>query len=168
MGGTMSLAKKRTVSSTWSSVPRTRFQEGDHPMPTVKQKSMKLERTVPLLMVSEIERSREFYCDGLGFDIANKWEPDGILAWCWVEQGGAALMLQQAGDEDPPPETCGKGVTFYFICDDADVVYGELQSRGVQATKPAVAFYGMNQTFVTDPDGYRLCFENQTDRDDGT
>ncbi len=74
-------------------------------------------------MVSDIERSREFYCDGLGFDIADKWESDGTLAWCRLKQGGGALMLQQACDEDPPADTWGKGITFYFICDDADVIY---------------------------------------------
>ncbi len=124
---------------------------------------MKVERTVPLLVVSDIARSREFYCDGLGFETANRAETKGVLTWCWLEHsGGAALMLQQECDEDPPAAQRGKGIVFYFLCDDADAVYREITERGVTATEPAVAFYGMNQTFVTDPDGYELCFENST------
>ena len=117
---------------------------------------------MPLLFVSDIGQSCSFYCDGLGFEVAQKWEPGGELAWCWLQHGGAALMLQQACDEDPPASVCGKGVTFYFICEDADAIYQEIRQRGIHATKPTVAFYGMKQTFVTDPDGYELCFENLT------
>ncbi len=122
----------------------------------------KVQQTVPLLFVSEISESHEFYCDGLGFDMAGKWEPDGQLAWCRLQHGGAALMLQQAREEDPPADTRGKGVTFYFICDDADALYEEITGRGIKASEPADAFYGMRQTFITDPDGYELCFESPT------
>lgn len=124
---------------------------------------MLLKRTVPLLVVSDIDRSQAFYCDQLGFGVANSWEPDGKLAWCWLEAGDAPLMLQQACKGDPPLSTCGKGVTFYFICEDAEAIFRELKNRGVDATEPSVTFYGMKQTFVTDPDGYELCFENPTD-----
>lgn len=119
-----------------------------------------VQETVPLLYVTDIEQSCRFYCDGLGFEMAAQWQPDGKLAWCRLQLGGAALMLQQDSEEDPPPDTRGKGVTFYFICADADAVYREITARGINATTPRVEFYGMNQTFVTDPDGYELCFEN--------
>jgi uncharacterized glyoxalase superfamily protein PhnB len=124
--------------------------------------SMNVRQTAPLLFVSNIVESRRFYCDGLGFEVTQKWEPEGQLAWCWLQHGGAALMLQQACENDPPAGARGKGVTFYFICEDAEVVYRELTDRGITATEPTVAFYGMNQTFVTDVDGYELCFENPT------
>lgn len=129
-----------------------------------KNNGMKVQQTVPLLFVSDIINSRKFYGDGLGFEITERWEPDGQLAWCWLKHGGAALMLQQAGEDDPPAGTRGKGVTFYFICEDAEAVYREISERGIKAGKPTVAFYGMKQTFVTDPDGYELCFENPTGR----
>jgi len=123
------------------------------------QTTMKVQETVPLL-VADINESRKFYCDGLGFLMAQKWDQEGQLAWCRLQHGGAALMLQQSGDDGPPAETRGSGVCFYFICADADVVYREITERGIVASKPVVAFYGMNQTYITDPDGYELCFEN--------
>ena len=123
---------------------------------------MSIKTTVPLLVVSDIAQSRDFYCDGLGFQVKNKWEDAGRLAWCWLKSGGAELMLQQSCEEDPPPSQCGKGITFYFICEDTDAIYRDLQSRGIEATEPSVTFYEMKQTFVVDPDGYALCFENPT------
>lgn len=121
-----------------------------------------VQQTVPLLLVSDIAQSCVFYCDGLGFEVIDKWEPDGKLAWCWLKQGGAALMLQQACDDDPAVTARGQGVAFYFICEDADAVHHAITLRGIKATDPTVAFYGMKQTFVIDPDGYELCFENRT------
>lgn len=124
---------------------------------------MNLQQTVPLLLVSDLERSREFYCEGLGFDLAQKWDNKGRLAWCWFQRGGAALMLQEAEkEEDPHPDLWGKGVTFYFICEDAEAIYRDITSRGIAATEPETEFYGMKQTFVIDPDGYVLCFEKPT------
>jgi len=54
-------------------------------------------------------------------------------------------------------------VVFYFVCDDADAMYAELSSRGVQLKPPTVAHYGMKQIFVPEPDGYLVCFESPTD-----
>ena len=69
-------------------------------------------------------------------------------------------MLQRACDDDPPAAARGKGVVFFFICEDVDAVYREITNRGIEASSPRVAFYRMKQTFVNDPDGYKLCFES--------
>lgn len=126
---------------------------------------MTLQRIAPLLIVSDIVRSRAFYVDGLGFSALRTWEPDGHLAWCWLQRDGAALMLQQFCEgEDPPASAWGKGVTLYIICDDADAIHAELRARDIEATNPETAFYGMRQTFVRDPDGYELCFESTVEK----
>ena len=123
---------------------------------------MRLQQTVPLLLVSNIAQSNSFYCDRLGFESTRTWEPQGELNWCWLQHDDAALMLQQANEEDPPPTAWGKGMTLFFICDDVDALFSTVSERGAVATEPADAFYGMRQTFVTDPDGYQLCFEQPT------
>lgn len=115
---------------------------------------------VPLLFVRDIERSTVFYRDSLGFEVASKWEPDGKLAWCRLQRDGSAVMLQQATAEDEPAEGRGRGIGFFFICDDAEAMHAELSDRGLHAAPPHVAFYGMKQVFLKDPDGYELCFES--------
>jgi len=119
-----------------------------------------LEQTVPLLLVRDLPRSCDFYCRGLGFEIDRRWEPNGELRWCWLQRNTAALMLQQACPNDGLHAHTQNGVSLYFICRDATAIYHELLSREIEATPPRRAFYGMNQVFVTDPDGYVLCFEN--------
>lgn len=123
-----------------------------------------IQELVPLLFVEDVYRSVEFYCDKLGFEFKEKWEPEGTLAWCRLVRGNTALMLQLAcPDEDGTAAERCKGVGFFFRCDDAQAVYEEFSFRGLDLEPPRVAFYRMNQLFMKDPDGYSLCFQNQVE-----
>jgi len=115
---------------------------------------------VPLLFVQDILRSAAFYQERLGFELTQKWEPEGKLGWCRLVRDGAALMLQQACDEDGPAAGRGRGVCFYFNCDDVQALFAEFTERGLALQPPTDAFYGMSQIFVSDPDGYELCFQS--------
>jgi uncharacterized glyoxalase superfamily protein PhnB len=126
----------------------------------VIERSVAIDEVVPLLFVEDIHRSVDFYCGQLGFELVSKWEPNGKLGWCRIERGDSALMLQQACDEDGPATGRGRGVGFFFLCDDANALYDEFRAAGLAVEPPKVAFYGMNQFFVRDPDGYGLCFQN--------
>lgn len=57
---------------------------------------MKVKENVSLLTVCDIQESHEFYCGVLGFREVQQWKDNGKLAWCRLENEGAALMLQQA------------------------------------------------------------------------
>ncbi len=128
-------------------------------MPSI-QSTATVSELVPLLFVDDIEKAVAFYCERLGFELVNKWEPDGKLSWCRIERGGVAVMLQQACAEDGPAEGRGRGVGFFFNCDDVDKAYAQFSANGLKLDPPAVAFYGMNQVFFKDPDGYELCFQS--------
>ena len=125
-----------------------------------------VEQIVPLLLVQSMEASLRFYVDGLGFTITNKWVVDGRVRWCWLQLGGAAIMLQEfvpdEGHERRPPEHVGAGVGFNFICRDAIAFYHAMRDRSVTTSRPFVG----NKMWVTslkDPDGYDLHFESPTD-----
>ncbi|GJQ20280.1 MAG: glyoxalase [Bacteroidia bacterium] len=128
-------------------------------------------QAVPFFLVQDINASIRFYVDGLGFAITHKWIGEGDLRWCWLELGGAALMLQgrrDDGQHGPVPEgKVGIGVAIYFLCDDALAVYRDISSRGVQARRPFVG-NRMWVTQVRDPDGYDLFFESPTDEAEET
>lgn len=123
-------------------------------------------QAVPFFWVRDMESSVRFYVDGLGFKMTKNWSPDGKLAWCWLENGGAAVMLQEylkeGEDAYQPQGKVGEGVTIYFICRDALAIYREITRRGIEATRPHVG-NGMWTTCVVDPDGYRLEFESPTE-----
>jgi lactoylglutathione lyase len=109
-----------------------------------------------------MERSLKFYLDGLGFVMKNKWIPRGTIEWCWLNLGAASIMLQEFREGRRPEGTLGGGMSICFICDDAVDYYRELLARGVAASEPFVG-NEMWVTSVTDPDGYKLFFESQTD-----
>jgi len=121
-----------------------------------------VKQAVPFLMVSDIEASLRFYVDGLGFRMTNKWIDQGKLRWCWLELGGAALMLQEPGKEKVFAGKLGEGVSICFQCADALKIYREITSRGIQAKRPFVG-NAMWVTSMSDPDGYKLDFESPTD-----
>jgi lactoylglutathione lyase len=128
-------------------------------------------QAVPFFWVRELEASRRFYVDGLGFRLTRHWIDGGTMRWCWLEIGGAALMLQEFwrdGHHRNQPDTAlGVGVSVAFICTDAVMIYRDLTARGVDATRPTVD-NGMWVTHVIDPDGYRLFFESPTDAPEET
>jgi lactoylglutathione lyase len=127
--------------------------------PNVKQ-------VVPFFAVGDMERSLHFYMDGLGFTMKHKWIPEDKIRWCWLELGGAALMLQEYLEEGPKSlankGTLGLGVTLSFQCHDALALYSEFKAKGLAPSEP---FVGNNMwvTNLNDPDGYRVEFESPTD-----
>jgi lactoylglutathione lyase len=125
-----------------------------------------VEQAVPLFAVSNMTESLRFYVDGLGFVVTNQWVPEGKLKWCWLQLGGAAVMLQEINRDGPhawkPGGKLGVGVSINFICRDALALYREFRAKGVGAGRPFVG-NGMWVTSLTDPDGYLLHFESYTD-----
>jgi len=127
---------------------------------TTAERSIVIRGPEPLLYVSDINRSVAFYCDKLGFKLIESYRPEDKLCWCRAARGGSALMLQQTSANSEAGPKRGQGVIFYFLCADANAIYAELKLAGLELDPPKVAFYGMNQLSLSDPDGYSLCFQN--------
>lgn len=123
-------------------------------------------QAVPFFAVSNMEVSLRFYVDGLGFEMTHKWIDEGTVRWCWLQRGGAGLMLQDFrrdnGQSWSPDGQLGVGVSIMFMCDDALAIYREVRKRGLSASQPFVG-NGMWVTSLRDPDGYRVEFESSTD-----
>ena len=122
-----------------------------------------MKQSVPFFMVSDMPASLRFYVDHLGFTKTMEWIPTDRIEWCWLQHGGAALMLQEYRAGFRPEGTLGLGVSVCFICEDALAIYRETKAKGLIADHQP--FVGNNMWVVefTDPDGYQLCFESETD-----
>lgn len=125
-----------------------------------------VKQVVPFFRVANMERSMSFYINGLGFTLKYKWIPVDKIRWCWLELGGAALMLQEYSEHGPNSPVgkgpLGLGVSLCFQCDDALALYHEYLAKGLMPSEPFVG----NQLWVTaieDPDGYALEFASPTD-----
>jgi len=132
---------------------------------------MEVRGVCPLLQVYDMPTAVRFYRDKLGCSIVSTSPPLGgedRFHWCWLRLGSAELMLNTAYefDEERPTReahTQARGhrdTCLYFGCPDVDGAYAELLDRGVDVKRPPeVAPYGMKQIYLTDPDGFGICFQ---------
>jgi catechol 2,3-dioxygenase-like lactoylglutathione lyase family enzyme len=130
-------------------------------------KTPNVKQAVPFFWVADMEASIKFYINGLGFELKNKWEPNGTIEWCWLQLGDASIMLQEhmktGAHVDVFHESKkGVGVSVYFICRDAIGLYNEFKSKALDVSEPTVE-NGLWVVRVTDPDGFNLFFESETD-----
>lgn len=121
-----------------------------------------VQQAVPFFMVSNMEASIRFYVDGLNFEMTKQWIDEGKLKWCWLQHGGAALMLQEYSKERIPSGKRGDGVSVCFQCSDALAIYQAAAARGIKAKRPFVG-NAMWVVAFSDPDGYKIDFESPTD-----
>ena len=112
----------------------------------------KLSRIVALASVADVPRSIAFY-QRLGFTVENTVEHDGVVAWAWLDNGAAALMITRAEEPLPPRHS----VLFYLYGADVKAMHAELAAAGVAVSEIKTPFYAPQGEFeVTDPDGYVL------------
>jgi uncharacterized glyoxalase superfamily protein PhnB len=102
------------------------------------------------------ERTRAFYADGLGFtvDWEHRFEP-GFPVFAQLTRDGLSLFLSEhAGD-------CQVGGAAYFVVDDVDALFRDIQARGITPDEPPEdAPWGTREMNILDPDGNRLRFAN--------
>jgi len=124
----------------------------------------------PLLQVFDMPTALAFYCDALGFEVVsdsdNAPAASREFGWCSLRRKGTELMLNTAYDEGERPgkpdaaRVAAHGDTcLYFGWEDLDGLYAELRAKGANAREPKVAPYEWKQLYVTDPDGFGLCFQ---------
>lgn len=121
----------------------------------------------PLLQVFDMPTSIAFYRDVLGFEVVATSQPGKErFGWALLRLNGLELMLNTAYEDDerpPAPDparvAAHNDTSIYFSCPDVDAAYADLRKRGVKVKEPRIAPYGMKQLYVSDPDGYELCFQ---------
>lgn len=123
----------------------------------------------PLFFVYDMPTSLRFYCDVLSFEVVRNSPPveEVTFHWCLLRLGGAELMLNTEYEfnserpaERPPASTeAHSKVCLYIDCPDVDAAFEELKDKIPSIRKPGIAYYGMKQLYLTDPDGYGLCFQ---------
>ena len=117
----------------------------------------------PLIQVFDIDASLRFYCGILGFEVVEKAAAGG---WAWLRNGNAELMLNTAYDdgerpERPDPERLlsHEDTGLFIGCPDVDGAYDYLRGQGLDVSEPKIAWYGMKQMYLKDPDGFAICLQ---------
>jgi catechol 2,3-dioxygenase-like lactoylglutathione lyase family enzyme len=129
--------------------------------------TIEIRRMTPLLSVFDMPTSLKFYRDILGFQVREDTGQGDNSGWVFLEKSGVTLMLNTLYDDDERPaapspsqhaihlDTC-----LYFWVPDPDAVYTFLKASGLELKPPELAYYGMKQVYLRDPDGYNLCFQS--------
>jgi catechol 2,3-dioxygenase-like lactoylglutathione lyase family enzyme len=113
----------------------------------------------PVLLVSDVDRTVEYYRDRLGFrcDVYGD-PPDFVVA----ERDAATILLALCGDPAqivPNWQIVDKVWNAYIRVDDVESVYSEVQERGAPIDYTLYdAPSGFREFGVQDPDGYDIAF----------
>ena len=110
------------------------------------------QRVMPTLRITNYARSKEFYVDGLGFQVdwEHRFEP-GFPVFVQVSREGLAFFLtEHTGD-------CAVGGLVHLYIEDVDAWYSEFQRKGVPVQEPPDEYLqGLRSMTVVDPDGNKL------------
>ena len=125
-----------------------------------------------LLLVFDMPTALRFYRDVLGFEIVDTSHPGAgdRVDWCYLRLDSAEVMLNaayEAPEQPPAPDqsrvAAHADTCLYFGCPDVDGAYRHLRAEGIAVQEPTIAHYGMQQLYVSDPDGYLLCFQRRVE-----
>jgi catechol 2,3-dioxygenase-like lactoylglutathione lyase family enzyme len=110
------------------------------------------QRVMPTLRITDYARSKDFYVEGLGFQVdwEHRFEP-GLPVFVQVSREGLAFFLtEHTGD-------CPVGGLVHLYIADVDDWYSEFQRKGVAVHEPPDEYLqGLRSMTVVDPDGNKL------------
>jgi len=131
---------------------------------------MKLMQLVPMLNVSNIEASLEFYQNALDFEIVSPKEIVTEWRWATIRSGNTQLMLSESCTDlglnkniEVQTDSTWPSI-FYFYPDDVNNIYKKIRNKGFKTTDLEKTVYGMTEFSMRDPDGHLLSFGQDVDR----
>jgi len=134
---------------------------------------MRFNKLVPELSVSDIEVSKRFYTDVLGFRVEYERKED---RFAFLSLGEAQLMIEQINghwDTGKLEYPLGRGINFQIEIDNFDDHVSHMKEMGIVPFKDTfVSRYECGgecfiekEILIQDPDGYLLRFsETQSDK----
>ena len=112
---------------------------------------------MPSLTVDNLQRSVDFF-SGLGFEVEDRWEHEGVLLGVMLKAGNARLGLSQDDGKKGTGRIKGVGLRLYIaVGGDIDQVAARAKGAGVALTRePYDTEWGSRAFEVTEPSGFLL------------
>lgn len=110
------------------------------------------------LTASDMEASIRFYTDGLGFEIEEKHESDGVLQFVSLRAGKATLGLGRDDFAKGRDRVKGAGLRIWITTDqDLQTLADRAKAAGITLdSEPEELPWGGTAFMVTDPDGFKM------------
>ncbi len=112
-----------------------------------------------------MQTSLQFYGDKLGFEVIAlpRIQMNESIGCCSSSMASHDVETQYELRKRPPvPDVARRAghsdTTIYFGCPDVDATYEHLRAQGVEVKAPKITQYGFKAIWLSDPDGYGLCF----------
>jgi catechol 2,3-dioxygenase-like lactoylglutathione lyase family enzyme len=107
-----------------------------------------------VLAVNDLDASRRFYIDKLGFT-----EDLRVDGWSFLSRGACRLRLGDCPDAVPMSRTPDHSWFAYLHVQDAAGLYAEVKRNGVEIWHPlADKPWGLREFGIVTPDGHRIVF----------
>jgi uncharacterized glyoxalase superfamily protein PhnB len=122
-----------------------------------------LQKLTPNLIVSDVQRSIDFYRDVLEFTVSQTVPDQGPFVFAMLTRGGVEVFLnapEPARAEYPALAARDKGgsLTLYMNVTGIRQAYEQLKDRVPVVMPLEKKWYGVTEFAFTDPDGYVITF----------
>jgi len=119
--------------------------------------TMRCTSLMPSLTVDDLQRSERFFA-GLGFEIEDRWEENGVLLGLMLKAGDVRLGLSQDDGKKGQDRKKGVGMRLYIeTADNIDDLAARAKKAGVSLTKePHDTEWSTRAFEVTEPSGFLL------------
>ena len=126
-------------------------------MPTTQNKTLTGTSVTPSLTVDNLQQSVDFF-GGLGFEVEERWEENGVLLGVMLKGGNVRLGLSQDDGKKGRDRVKGVGMRLYIeTTDDIDEVAARAKAAGVSLTTDAHdTDWGSRAFEVKEPSGFLL------------
>ena len=131
------------------------------PTQTATPTALRIASVSPSFTVNDVETSRKFYCDVLGFRVKDRWEENGKLMGLEIAAGDQTFFIGQ--DDFQKGKGRQKGIGFRVYCataQDIDELAKEVQSRGGKLAEELKDDDWARHFAVVDPDGFKITIGN--------
>lgn len=120
--------------------------------------SLRLSEVTVSVTVNDLARSKAWYCDVLGFTVAEEWKWEGRVVGYRLVAGRSSVMLGQDDFAKGRDRVKGVGSRFYLsTTQSVDAIAERIKSKGHRLdTEPTDQEWGARDFNVTDPDGFKL------------
>lgn len=111
---------------------------------------------MPILSVKDVEKSTEFFTEGLGFIKAGQWDnDDGSVNFSIVVMDTITLGLMR----DQNASGTGDNWAAYLYIEDIDAFQDQISNNGIIPTGEIIDQpYGCRELEIMDIDDNRICF----------
>jgi uncharacterized glyoxalase superfamily protein PhnB len=122
-----------------------------------------LQKLTPNLIVSDVQRSIDFYRDVLDFTVSQTVPDQGPFVFAMVTRGGVEVFLnapEPARAEYPAlaARDIGGSLTLFMHVTGIRQAYEQLKDRVPVVMPLEKKWYGVTEFAFTDPDGYVITF----------